>query len=287
MRAVYLKELKLNFTGFTGYLYGAFILLFVGIYTMAINLSGGYAQFEYVLESMAFIYLIACPVLTMRAFAEEKRSKTDQLLYSLPIRLSDVVVGKYLAMLTVSLLPVAVVSVYPLLLSGYGHVDMRSAYASILMFFLLGACLTSIGMFISSVTENQVTSAVVTLVIMLITYFMTSLASYVSTASSSSLIALSALALVLVAIVYLFTKNLSVAFLTAAALVGALLIAYAIDASAFSGLFPALMKKLSLFERFYGTIGGMFDLTAIVYYLSIIGVFLFFTMETLEKRRWS
>lgn len=287
MRAVYLKELKLNFTGFTGYLYGAFILLFVGIYTMAINLSGGYAQFEYVLESMAFIYLIACPVLTMRAFAEEKRSKTDQLLYSLPIRLSDVVVGKYLAMLTVSLLPVAVVSAYPLLLSGYGHVDMRSAYASILMFFLLGACLTSIGMFISSVTENQVTSAVLTLVIMLITYFMTSLASYVSTASSSSLIALSALALVLVAIVYLFTKNLSVAFLTAAALVGALLIAYAIDASAFSGLFPALMKKLSLFERFYGTIGGMFDLTAIVYYLSIIGVFLFFTTETLEKRRWS
>ncbi len=159
---------------------------------------------------------------------------------------------------------------------------MRSAYASILMFFLLGACLTSIGMFISSVTENQVTSAVVTLVIMLITYFMTSLASYVSTASSSSLIAL-----VLAAIVYLFTKNLSVAFLTAAALVGALLIAYAIDASAFSGLFPALMKKLSLFERFYGTIGGMFDLTAIVYYLSIIGVFLFFTTETLEKRRWS
>lgn len=287
MRAVYLKELKLNFTGFTGYLYGAFILLFVGIYTMAINLSGGYAQFEYVLESMAFIYLIACPILTMRAFAEEKRSKTDQLLYSLPIRLSDVVVGKYLAMLTVSLLPVAIVSAYPVLLSSYGHVDMRSAYASILMFFLLGACLTAIGMFISSVTENQVTSAVVTLVIMLITYFMTSLASYVSTASSSSLIALSALALVLAAVVYLFTRNLSVAFLTAAAVIGGLLIAYAIDASAFSGLFPELMKKLSLFERFYGTIGGMFDLTAIVYYLSIIGVFLFFTTETLEKRRWS
>lgn len=287
MRAVYLKELKLNFTGFTGYLYGAFILLFVGIYTMAINLSGGYAQFEYVLESMAFIYLIACPILTMRAFAEEKRSKTDQLLYSLPIRLSDVVVGKYLAMLTVSLLPVAIVSAYPVLLSSYGHVDMRSAYASILMFFLLGACLTAIGMFISSVTENQVTSAVVTLVIMLITYFMTSLASYVSTASSSSLIALSALALALAAVVYLFTKNLSVAFLTAAAVIGGLLIAYAIDASAFSGLFPELMKKLSLFERFYGTIGGMFDLTAIVYYLSIIGVFLFFTTETLEKRRWS
>lgn len=287
MKAVYLKELKLNFTGFTGYLYGAFILLFVGIYTMAINLSGGYAQFEYVLESMAFIYLIACPILTMRAFAEEKRSKTDQLLYSLPIRLSDVVIGKYLAMLTVSFVPIAIVSTYPLLLSGYGHVDMRSAYASILMFFLLGACLTSIGMFISSVTENQVTSAVVTLVIMLITYFMTSLASYVSTASSSSLIALSALALVLAAIVYLFTKNLSIAFLSAAAIIGALLIAYAIDASAFSGLFPELMKKLSLFERFYGTIGGMFDLTAIVYYLSIIGVFLFFTTETLEKRRWS
>lgn len=82
----------------TGYLFIAFVLLFAGIYTMMYNLSGAYANFEYVLDAISFLYLIAVPVLTMRAVAEEKRQKTDQLLYSLPIRLSGVVLGKYLAM---------------------------------------------------------------------------------------------------------------------------------------------------------------------------------------------
>ena len=105
MTAVFRREVGSYFKGVLGYLLAAFLLVFAGIYCMAYNLSGYYANFEYVLSGISFIYLIAVPIISMRAVAEEKRQKTDQLLYSLPIRLSSVVMGKYLAMLTVLAVP--------------------------------------------------------------------------------------------------------------------------------------------------------------------------------------
>ena len=98
MIAVFRRELCSYFKGVLGYLLSAFLLIFAGIYTMAYNLSGYCNNFEYVLSAISFIYLIAVPIISMRALAEEKRQKTDQLLYALPIRLSDVVIGKYLGM---------------------------------------------------------------------------------------------------------------------------------------------------------------------------------------------
>lgn len=138
MTAVFRREMGAYFHGVTGYLFMAFVLVFAGIYTMVYNLSGLYANFEYVLDAISFIYLIAVPVLTMRSVAEEKRQRTDQLLYSLPIRLVDVVAGKYLAMLAVLAAPTAVMGLYPLLLSRFGSVYLPTAYASLLAFFLLG-----------------------------------------------------------------------------------------------------------------------------------------------------
>ena len=114
MIAVLKRELNSYFKGIIGYLFAAFLLVFAGIYTMAFNLSGQYAYFEYALDSISFIYLIGVPILTMRAVAEEKRQKTDQLLYSLPISVTSVVVGKYFAMLVVLLVPTLVMACYPL-----------------------------------------------------------------------------------------------------------------------------------------------------------------------------
>lgn len=287
MKAIFERELKSYFTSITGWLFSAFLLIFAGIYTMAYNLSGSYANFEYVLSSISFIYLIAVPILSMRVLADEKRQKTDQLLYSLPIRLSDIVMGKYLAMLVVLLVPLAVMALYPLILSQFGSVYLPTAYGTLLAFFLLGAALLSIGLFISSVTENQVMSAVICLVVMLILYFMSGLASFVSTTSFASLIALCILALVLCVVLYLLTKNYVVSLGVLAALVAGLLIFYNVSPSTFSGLFPNIMNALSLFDRFETFVNGVFDLSAIVYYLSITGVFLFFSTQALEKRRWS
>lgn len=287
MSALFIKELRGYFTGLTGYIYTSFVLIFAGIYVMALNLTQGYPQFEYVMESISFIFLLAVPILTMRAFAEEKRQKTDQLLYSLPIRLSSVVTAKYLAMLAVTLAPTLIMCAYPLILSAFGTVFLVNAYASILMFFLLGAALTSIGMFISALTENQVVSAVITLVAMLIVYFMSGLAAYVSGAAISSLIALCLLALACAAGAYILTKSALLAAGLGALGVGALYAAYTLNESAFSGLFPGIMSKLSLFDRFYEVSTGVLDLKSAVYFISVACVFWFMTVQALEKRRWN
>lgn len=286
MMAVFRREVGSYFRGVLGYLLAAFLLVFAGIYCMAYNLSGYYSNFEYVLSGIGFIYLIAVPIISMRTVAEEKRQKTDQLLYSLPIRLSDVVVGKYLAMLVVLAVPCLIMGTYPLILSQFGTVSFTTAYGALLAFFLMGACLLSIGLFISSMTESQVAAAVITLVTMLLLYFMTSLASFVSTDASASLSALTVLVLVFAVIVYLLTKNPIVAVLVAGAGAIGLQLWYRADPTAFSGLFGSMLESISVFDRFNTFVDGVFDLTAIVYYLSIIGVFLFLTVQSMEKRRW-
>lgn len=287
MIAIFRREVGAYFKGIMGYLFAAFLLIFAGIYTMAYNLSGYYANFAYVLSAISFLYMIAVPVLTMRSVAEEKRQKTDQLLYALPMRMSDVIVGKYLAMLVVLAVPLAVMGLYPLVLSKFGEVSFASAYGALLAFFLLGACLLAIGLFISSVTDSQVASAVITLVVLLILYFLSSLSSFVSTSSSASFSALAVAVVIFAIILYFLTKNPLVAALLGALGVGGLYGWYTQDASAFAGLFGKIMDQLSLFDRFDTFIDGVFDWTAVVYYLSITGVFLFLAVQAMEKRRWS
>lgn len=287
MIAVFRRELGSYFKGVLGYLLGAFLLVFAGIYTMAYNLSGYYSNFEYVLSGIGFIYLIAVPIISMRTLAEEKKQKTDQLLYSLPISLTGVVLGKYLAMLTVLALPVGIMALYPLVLSQFGTVSFAAAYGALLAFFLMGGCLLAIGLFISSVTDSQVAAAVITLLTMMLLYFMSSLASFVSTEGSASLTALTVLALVLAVVYYIMSKNAIVSVVVAAVLIGGLQVWYHIDSSAFSGLFGSMMSAISVFDRFDTFVNGVFDITSIVYYLSISGVMLFLTTQAMEKRRWS
>ena len=142
MTAIYQRELRSYFHGMTGYVFIAFLLVFAGIYTMFYNLSSGYPNFEYVLQAMTIIFLIAIPVLTMRVIAEERRQKTDQLLYTLPLGMTRVVLGKYLAMVTVVAVPCVVMAFYPLLLSTFGTVSFPTAYGALLGFFLLSAALS-------------------------------------------------------------------------------------------------------------------------------------------------
>ena len=105
MSAIFKHELSSYFKGMTGYVFGAFLMLFIGIYTVVYNLTAKMVTFEPVLGGISFIFMIIVPILTMRVLAEERRQKTDQLLYSLPISMTDVVVGKYLAMLVTFLIP--------------------------------------------------------------------------------------------------------------------------------------------------------------------------------------
>ena len=287
MMAVYLKELRSYFTGILGWLFAAFLTLFAGIYTMVYALTNGSPDFELVISSITFIYMIGVPILTMRSVAEEKHSRTDQLLYALPVKLSHIVMGKYLALCTVLLLPVCVIGLYPLFLMQFGALNLKLIYTTLMAFFLLGAALLSVGLFISSLTESQVAAAVLTLVAMLILYFISSLATFVPNEGRASLIALCAVVAVFALILLALTRNSLVALLVAAAGVGGLCAAYMASPDGFTGLFARIMGQLSLFDRFDVFANGILDLTGVVYFLSVSGVFLFLTVQSLEKRRWS
>lgn len=287
MKAVFRHELSSYFTNVTGYVFGAFLLLFTGIYTMVYNLQSASVNFEYVLGSMSFVFLIIVPILTMRVLAEERRQKTDQLLYSLPLTMTQVVLGKFAALVVVFALPLAIICLYPLILSAYGNVYLPAAYSAIVGFFFLGMALISIGVYISSVTESQAVAAGLCFVVMLVNYFLGDLSGFASSTAYSSLTALAVAVLVLCAIVYLMTKNGFVSLVLAAVLEAGLIGFYLVDSSRFEGLFPAIISELGLFERFYAMVNGVFDITAIVYYLSVTGVFLFLSVQSMEKRRWS
>ena len=287
MKAVFKHELSSYFSSVTGYVFGAFLLLFTGIYVMVYNLHNAYTNFEYVLGSMSFVFLIIVPILTMKVLAEERRQKTDQLLYSLPLTMTQVVLGKFAALVVVFALPLAIICLYPLILSAYGNVYLPAAYSAIVGFFFLGMALISIGVYISSVTESQAVAAGLCFVVMLVNYFLGDLSGFASSTAYSSLAALAVVALAICGIVYLMTKNGFVSLVLAAVLEAGLIGFYLVDSSRFEGLFPAIISQLSLFERFYAVVNGVFDITAIVYYLSVTGVFLFLSVQSMEKRRWS
>ena len=108
MTAIYKKELKSYLTSMIGYLFMAFTLALFGLYFTAINLQQGYPEIGYALQNSAFILLIAVPVLTMRVLSEEQKNKTDQLLLTAPVKISDIILGKYLALLTIYVIPVLI-----------------------------------------------------------------------------------------------------------------------------------------------------------------------------------
>lgn len=291
MKAIFRHELRSYFSGVTGYVFGAFMLLFVGIYMMVYNVSYATTLFEYVPGSMCFVYIIIIPILTMRVLAEEKRSKTDQLLYSLPLSMGRVVLGKYAAMLCMLLIPTLIMCVYPIILTAYGNVYLPAAFSSIAGFFLLGAALLAIGTFVSSLTESQAVAAGLCFAVMLLNYFLSSLSAYVPTTAFGSVAALTVVIILLVLVIWLMTKNSFAALIVGIVLEAAMLVVYVVNSDLFAGLFPSVIDELSLFERFYVFVGegngGVFDITGVVYFLSVSGLFLFLSVQSMERKRWS
>ncbi|MGN1166680.1 MAG: ABC transporter permease [Lachnospiraceae bacterium] len=287
MTSILKHELKNYFHSLTAYIFGAFLLMFIGIGAMLYNLQAAVSNFEYVLSFGCLGFVVIVPILTMRVIAEERKQKTDQLLYSLPISTTQVILGKYLALLTIYLIPLCIVAIYPLIFAQYGDVYLLTAYGSILAFFVLGAALIAVGVFISSLTDNQGFAAGIGIAIILFNYYSVSLAEYTSSTAMGSLIALWVIALLLGIVIKHLTKNESLGYIVGLAIAVGSFAVYMLDSSKFEGLLPNIMKKLSLFERFYTIVNGVFDMTSIVFYLTVIVFFLFLSVQSLEKRRYN
>jgi ABC-2 type transport system permease protein len=287
MIAVFKHELRSAFNTLTIYLFCAALLCFVGVGAMIYNIQASVANFEYVLNFVSIGLVVIIPVLTMRSFAEERKQKTDQLLYSLPLKTWQIVCGKYLSLVVMFLLPVAIICIYPYIFSKYGDVYLPGAYGALFAFFVMGAALIAVGIFISSLTDNQGFAAGISIVLFLFNYYSVSLAEQVSSTSYGSAVAICIIAVLIGFIVKALTKNNMIALGVGGGLVIATLAAFFIVPDKFEGLLPSIMEKLSLFDRFNTFVNGVFDLTALVFYASVIVLGLFLTVQSLEKRRYN
>lgn len=287
MIAVLKHELSGYFHSLTAYVFGAFLLVFVGIGAMFYNIQQAVANFEYVLSFVSLVFVVIVPILTMRVVAEERKQKTDQLLYSLPITTAQVVIGKFLALLIVYLIPLCIISVYPLVFAQFGEVYLPTSYGSIFAFFVMGAALLSVGTFISSLTENQGFAAGIGVAVILFNYYSVTLAEHISSTALGSAVALWVIIVIFGIVIHHLTGNENLATIVSLLLMAVTCIVYYFDQTKFEGLLPNIMTKLSLFERFETFVNGVFDLSAIFYYLSVIVFFLFLTVQSLEKRRYN
>ena len=289
MSAIYERELDSQLNGLTGYVYGALMLLFAGIYVMVSNLAGS-PDFTNVLYSMTFLYLIGIPLLTMRSVAEERHQKTDQFLYSLPLSMTKIVLGKYLALVTVMVMPIAVMALYPLVLNALataGSVSLKSAYGALTGYIFLGMALTAVGLYISSLMDSPALAAGACFIVLLLAYFLTPLSEYIPSSGLASLAAFALAAAVFALILWRATGNRAVALGLWLALEGALGICYALWPGQFPGLFAEIAGWLAIFDRFDNFAYDIFDVRALVYFASVTAVFLFLTVQAMERRRWA
>lgn len=180
MSAIYKRELKSYFRSFIGLLFIAVTLFFVSLYYTAVNLFQGYPYFSYALSSVVILFLISVPVLTMRSLAEEKRNRTDQMILTAPVSIGGIVMGKYLALLTVFAIPTGFVAIYPLIMGSFGDIPTSEAYLSLFAFFLYGMMAIAIGLLVSSLTESQVIASVLTFIILFLAYMMDSICGLIS-----------------------------------------------------------------------------------------------------------
>lgn len=287
MLAIYKKELRAYFNSMIGCVFLAFFLAIIGIYTWAYNFAGGMGNFEVTLSSVAFLFVILIPILTMRIVAEENRQKTDQLLYTVPVSLSEIIIGKYLAVLTLFLIGTAVISLYPLILSQYGEVRLGLAYGGIIGFILLGAAYIAIGVFISSLTESQLISAVVSFITMMLTYLIGSIATMLPSSNTAQWCILAVLFLAVCVALYFMMHNIIVVGLIGLIGEGIMLALYLTKTGAYEGLVVKIFEWFAVADKFQNFTLGIIDYSAVVYYLSIVFLFVFLTIQIMKKKRFS
>ena len=285
MIAIYKRDLKGFFTGMMGYVLLAFFLAVGGLYFTVMNLMSGYPDLSYTLYNNLFVLLLLVPLLTMRSFAEERRARTDQLLLTSPVPLWRIVLGKYLAVLSVFGMAVLVFALYPLIMSRGGAVSYRQSYAALLAFFLLGAACIAIGVFLSSLNENQIVAAVCSFFVLLLAYLMPSIQTLFTVGSALAMGVFLVLAVLGAAYAGWHSWGLGLGVFTVCC--AAILVLFWLRSAALTSAFSSLLGALCLFSPFEKFVSGLFSLSAVVYYLSVTALFLFFTCQTLEKRRWN
>lgn len=292
MGAVYERELKGYLHGMTGIIFISVNLLFSGLMLFLKNLTGQLWYFQDPqMESMIYyqlmILFLTIPILTMRSIAEDRRQKTDQLLYSLPLSLPKIVLAKYFALLTTAVLPTLVSLFYPLILSLYGTVNFGTTYTALLTQALFIALLCAIGMFISSLTESPAIAAILTLTVNAALFLMSFFTTAIPQTELASLIGFAVIIVLVAFLAYYMTKSVIAAYAVGAVGIVAEIILYFVKKDLFAGAINKVIDAMSVFSRVDLGTSGILDLSGIVYFVTAAALFVFLSVQAVEKRRWS
>lgn len=287
MIAVYKRELRSYFNSMIGYIFIAAVMAVIGIYFMLLNLNMGYPYFANSLSGTATVFSFTVPLLTMKSMAEERRSKSDQMLLTYPVSITSFVLGKFFAMLTVFAIPMLISCLCPLVLSSGGNGSLLIDYSAIFMFMFLGALFIAVGMYISSLTESQVIAAVGTMAILLIFMMWDTILSYLPATLNSSIIC--TLVIFAVFAVCYYASARSVVPSVIIMVVG--VIVTIVCATVFKTWFVTGVKELLSLLSIHRVIANftsyyLFDVKGLLFYTIVAALFIYLTIQSVHKRRY-
>lgn len=248
MLAIFKREFKAYFSTPIGYIVLAAFYFFLGINFSDIFTYGA-PQVEYVISQMLVVTIFIMPIITMRLMSEDRRQKVDQALFTAPVKLTSIVLGKFFAAFAVFALGFAPTVIFEIIVMSYVSVNIFTYLYALLGILLLGSALIAIGMFISCLTESSVVSAILALVVNILALYMSGLSQMISVPSADGF----------------FSKIWS----------------YIVTAIAW------VLEKLAFINMFSSFGENLFSLPDICYFLSITAAFLFLCVRALEKRRWA
>ncbi|MCL1989014.1 MAG: ABC-2 transporter permease [Firmicutes bacterium] len=286
MIAIISKELRTYFTQMSGYVFLALTVFIIALFYVFINIFQLSPNFHFVLNNVTILFFIIIPTLTMRLFADEVRNKTDQLLYTSPLPIWHIVVGKYIAAAALFMLAMAITVLFPVILSGFGTLPISQIVGAYLGYILIGLGFISIGLFISVMTENQIIAAVATAGAIFITFLLESLAAGMPADATSSLIFLIVCSLILGGVLYNSTKNIYGGIILAVLGTAISVALYFTNPLMYDGLIPGAFRWFSVFTRFDNMTNGVLHLADVVFYITMPIFFIYLTVNIIEKRRW-
>ena len=234
MFSIFKREFRAYFTSPLGYVFLAIFYAFSGLFFYIFSLSIGSTDISGVFLMMFIVLMIFVPLLTMRLLSEDKKQKTDQLILTAPVSLLSVVMGKFLAAYTIFVIGVAVMPVYGFVMSTFTTISWLPIWGNTVGLLLIGGIFVSVGLFVSSLTENQMIAAIGSFFVNLMILLMNTLTSALP-----------------------------------------------------SGIFKDVLASVSVYSRYSEITNGIFSLSSLIFFISVIFIFLFLTVRVLEKRRWA
>lgn len=292
MYAIYKKEMRQYFSTITGYAFLGFMVLISGYFFVSQNISQGNANYNETLVGSLIMFLILMPVLTMRSFAEESRQKTDQLLFTSPVKVPEIVIAKFLSAVTLYFIGIAITFVFPVVLAQLSAAsgtdfDWALTIGGYIGYLLMGSCLISVGIFISVLTDNQIVAAATTFAAIFLLLMIDNITAAAPISTVSSIIFVSVIVAVIGIIAYNSTKQLWITLIIAVLCYAVIAGIYFVKPALYDGVITKTLSWLSVLSRFENFYMGIISLADVVYYITFSAAFLYLTVNVIEKRRWS